>query len=135
MKKTVFWIAWGVLYIICVPFAYVAEPSQTQKLGMLLLSLIFFIPPGVLLGIALWKEDKKTLLRLRWISGLSLALTLCFYVANIFSALGSPSLGDTLYGFLNLVSVPMFCSGYPFLSMLLWAILLFSTIVKIPKNR
>ena len=132
-KKIILWSIWGILYIICVPFGYVNEPTAVQSLGLLLLGLIFFIPGGILLVDALRKEDKKTLLLLRWVSGCSLSLTLIFLVANVFSALGSASLGDTLYGFLVLVSVPMLCCRQWALSLLLWAIIFFSTIVKKPK--
>jgi len=133
-KKIILWSIWGVLYVICVPFGYVSEPTATQSLGMLLLGLIFFIPGAILLIDALRKDDKKTLLLLRWVSGCSLGLTLIFLVANVFSALGSDSLGDTLYGFLALVSVPMLCCRQWALSLLLWAVIFFSTIVKLPKN-
>ena len=133
-KKIILWSAWAVLYVICVPFAYIQEPTTTQSLGMLLLGLCFFVPGATLLIDALRKQDKKTLLILRWLSICSLGLTLIFLVANVFSALGSPSLGDTLYGFLALVSVPMLCCRQWALSLLLWAVILFATIVKPPKK-
>ena len=133
-KKIILWSAWGVLYVTCVPFSYVAAPDKTQQLGMLLLGLIFFIPGILLLIDALRQNDKKTLLLLRWVSGLSLGLTCALLVANVFSALGSAALGDTLYGFLALFSVPMLCCRQWALSLLLWATLLFSTIVKLPKK-
>lgn len=133
-KKVILWSVWGTLYIICVPFSYISEPTATQSVALLLLGLIFFIPGAVLLVDALRSKDTKTLLTLRWISGLSLALTLCFLVANVFSALGSDALGETLYGFLVLVSVPMLCCRQWALSLLLWAVMFFSTIVKPPKT-
>lgn len=133
-KKMILWSAWGILYVICVPFGYVNEPSHSQSVGMFLLGLIFFLPGALLLIDALRTDDKKTIRLLRLVSGLSLGLTLCFYVANILSALASDSLGDLLHGFLTLVSVPLFCCRMPALTFLLWAILLFSTIVKIPKS-
>ena len=132
-KKIILWSIWAALYVICVPFGYVNEPTATQALGMLLLGLIFFIPGAILLIDALRNEDKKTLLILRWVSGCSLGLTLIFLVANVFSALGSASLGDTLYGFLALVSVPMLCCRQWALSLLLWAIIFFATIIRKPK--
>lgn len=132
-KKVILWSIWGALYIICVPFAYITEPTPTQSVALLLLGLIFFIPGAILLIDALRSKDSKTLLLLRWVSGLSLGLTLVFLVANVFSALGSAALGETLYGFLALVSVPMLCCRQWALSLLLWALILFATIVKLPK--
>ena len=134
-KKIILWSAWGVLYIICVPFAYLVNPTRLQQWGMILLSLFFFVPGALLLIDALRFDDTKTLRLLRWISGLSLGLTMVLLIANVASALTtSVTLGDTLYGFLNLVSVPMLCCRQWALSMLLWAIMLFCTIVKIPKS-
>lgn len=133
-KKIILWSIWGILYVICVPFSYIAEPTKTQAIGLLLLGLIFFIPGAILLIDALRRGDKKVLLRLRWISGLSLVLTLIFLVANVFSALGSDSLGETLYGFLVLVSVPMLCCRQWAVSLLLWATIFFATLVKKPKS-
>ena len=133
-KKAFLWIAWGVLYVICVPFSYINEPEPAQSLALLLLGLIFFIPGALLLINALREKDKKTLMTLRWISGLSLALTLFFLVGNVFSALGSDALGETMYGFLALVSVPMLCCRQWALSLLLWALLFFATMIKPQKT-
>ena len=134
MKKSFLWITWAVLYVICVPFSYINEPEPAQSVALLLLGLIFFLPGAILLIDALRKRDQKTLVALRWISGLSLSLTLIFLVANVFSALGSDAAGETLYGFLALVSVPMLCCRQWALSMALWAVFFFSTIVKPPKT-
>ena len=134
MKKSFLWITWAVLYVICVPFSYINEPEPAQSVALLLLGLIFFLPGAILLIDALRKRDQKTLVVLRWISGLSLSLTLIFLVANVFSALGSDAAGETLYGFLALVSVPMLCCRQWALSMALWAVIFFSTIVKPPKT-
>ena len=133
-KKLILWCAWGLLYILCVPFSYINDPEPAQSVALLLLGLIFFLPGVLLLIDALRSKDKRTLLILRWISGLSLALTLCFLVGNVFSALGSDALGETMYGFLVLVSVPMLCCRQWALSLLLWALLFFATIVKPPKS-
>lgn len=133
-KKIVLWSIWAILYVICVPFGYITEPTTIQSVALLLLGLIFFIPGAILLIGALRAGDKKTLLLLRWVSGCSLSLTLIFLVANVFSALGSASLGDTLYGFLALVSVPMLCCRQWALSLLLWAVIFFATIIKTPKT-
>ena len=132
-KKVILWSAWGLMYVLCVPFSYINEPTPTQSVALLLLGLIFFIPGAILLIDGLRHKDKKTLLQLRWISALSLGLTFLFLIGNVFSALGSDALGDTMYGFLALVSVPMLCCRQWALSMLLWALLLFATIVKPPK--
>lgn len=133
-KKVCLWSAWGILYVICVPFSYVSEPEPAQSVALFLLGLIFFLPGALLLIDALRQKDRKTLLLLRWVSGLSLGLTLCFLVANVFSALASDAVGETLYGFLALVSVPMLCCRQWAVSLLLWAGIFFTTVVLRPKT-
>lgn len=129
MKKWILYGIWGCLYIVCAALgSVVTVPEGLQIFALLTLSLLFFAPPALLLVDAYRQKDRKTLLTLRWISGLSLALTLAFLVANVASVLGSEALGNTLYELLILVSVPMICSQHWFLSIFLWACLFFATL-------
>lgn len=129
MKKTILWCAWAFLYALCAGLGYITDPTDTQKLALLAMALIFFIPGLLLLIDALRIGDKKTLLQLRWISGISLGLTLVLLVANVMSALASEAVGNVLYEILIFVSVPMICSQQWLLSMFLWACLFFATLV------
>ena len=129
MKKTILWCVWAFFYALCAGLGYIADPTDTQKLALLVMALIFFIPGLLLLIDALRKKDRKTLLQLRWISGLSLGLTLVLLVANVMSALASETVGNVLYEILIFVSVPMICSQQWLLSMFLWACLFFATLV------
>lgn len=129
MKKWILYGIWGCLYIFCAALGYaVTQPSDLQIFALVTLSLLFFLPPMLLLVDARRQQDKKTLLTLRWISGLSLLLTLIFLVANVASALGSDAMGNALYELLILVSVPMICSQHWFLSLFLWACIFFATL-------
>lgn len=128
MKKIVLYIAWLVLYAICAGLGFVENPAGLQKWAQVAMAALFFVPGYWLLADALLKKDKKGLSLLGWISGLSLGLTTAVFIANVFSALGSAGLGDTLYSVLILVSVPMICSRYWFFSLFLWACLFFSAL-------
>ena len=126
MKKWILYGIWGCLYVVCVALGYaVTEPTQLQAGALLAVALLFFVPPALLVIDAYRQKDQKTLKVLRIISICSLALTLVFLVANVFSALGSDALGNALYEVLILVSAPMVCSQRWFLSLFLWACLLF----------
>lgn len=128
MKKWILYGIWGCLYITCAALGYaVTEPTGLQAVALLIMALLFFVSPAILLVDAHRQKDKKTLVTLRWISGISLVLTLIFLVANVASALGSEALGSVLYELLILVSVPMICSQQWFLSMFLWACVFFAT--------
>ena len=128
MKKIVLYIGWLVLYAICAGLGFVENPVGLQKWAQIAMAVIFFVPGYWLLADSLLQKDKKGLSLLGWISGLSLGLTTAVFIANVFSALGSTELGDTLYSVLILVSVPMVCSRYWFFSLFLWACLFFSAL-------
>lgn len=129
MKKWMLYAIWGCLYVVCTALGYVVTgPDKMQETALFIISLIFFLPGAVLLVNARRQQDKKTLRTLRWISGLSLGLTLLLLVANIASALGSEALGNALYEILILVSVPMVCSRNWALSLLLWACIFCATL-------
>lgn len=128
MKKLILYGIWAILYALCAALGHITEPTDIQSVSLTLMSLVFFIPGIILLVGALRTKDGKTLLQLRWISALSLGSTLIFMVANVMSALGSEAVGNALYEILIFVSVPMICSQYWFLSLFLWACLLFATL-------
>ncbi len=129
MKKWILYGIWVCLYAICAVFGFlVTVPTGQQQWALLALSLLFFVPPTLLLVDAYRFKDQKTLLLLRWISGLSLVLTLILLVTNVASALGSEALGTAVYYILVLVSVPMICSQRWFFILFLWACVFFATV-------
>lgn len=127
MKKRILYIVWAYLYALCAGLGHIAQPNGVLAVAMTILSIVFFVPGGILLADALRAKDNKTLVQLRWISALSLGLTLALLVANVLSTLGSELLGSVLYELLILLSVPMVCSRYWVLSLFLWSCLLFAT--------
>lgn len=134
MKKMILYGFWVFFYLICGFLGLIQPESSLQTAAMVVVSLLFFVPPGVLLAIAIRSGDRKTMLRLRMISILSLSLTLLFFVLNILAVGASESTGNALYYILNFVSVPMVCSRFYVLSMFLWACLLIASLPKIWKK-
>lgn len=128
MKKSVFYIAWGALYCLCVGFGFLSEPRGIGKALLVLLCLLFFLPPYLLLWQAKKATDRKTLLVLRSVSGCILALTLLLLVLNLLSVYVSPEAGLTLHVLLVMFSAPMVCGQYWVLSLFLWALLLMLTL-------
>lgn len=128
MKKRILYFVWGCMYALCAGLGHINEPGSVQSVALTFLSLLFFVPPVILLVGALRVGDKKTLLQLRVISIVSLGLTFILLLLNVTSALASEIWGTILHEFLIFVSVPMICSQYWVLSMFLWALLLFLTI-------
>jgi hypothetical protein len=128
MKKRILYIVWGLLYALCAGLGHVSQPGDVQSIAMTLISLLFFVPPAILLIDALRSDDRKTLLQLRLISIVSLVLTFILLILNVGSMLASEIWGTVLHEMLIFVSVPMICSRYWILSLFLWALLLFITI-------
>ena len=135
MKKAILYFIWGFLYFLCAFISNVQSPTGVQSVALTVLSLLFFIPPGVLLYDALKKEDKKTLFLLRLLSILSLSLTLGALIANIAVVGASETVGNVLYQVLIFASVPMVCSQHYVLSMFLWAFLMIATIPRLYKRK
>ena len=130
MKKTQFFALWAILFIICAGLGFIPEPEGTGKFLCTLASVVFFLPPAVLLFRAEKDDDRNTLKLIRNLSAASLGATLVLLVANVLSALGSRLLGNVLYAMLVIVSSPMICSGSWALSLFLWACLLMASLKK-----
>ena len=131
MKKKLLYGSWIALYIICAVLGFaVTAPDTLQLVASMIFSALFFIPPCWLLVDAYRQKDRKALRFLRWVSGLSLLLTLILLVANIASALADAALGNVLHILLVLVSVPMVCSQQAIISLFLWACIFFATLCR-----
>lgn len=133
MKKWILWGSWILMYGICVGLSHIPAPTGNQLWVLPLLSVLFFVPGGVLLFDSLRSRDGKTLRLLRWISGLSVGLTVVTLIANVLSALGGDLLGVVLYEVLIFVSAPMITLGWWYVSIFLWCCIFFATLKKADK--
>lgn len=130
MKKTVPYIIWGVLYCACMGFSFVKDPTAGEKVFLVAMSILFFVPPFYLAFQARKEESRKTLLALRLVSIGVLSLSLILLVLNFLSVYFSAKTGLVLYVLLVMCSVPMVCVQHWFLGLFLWACLLMFTIQK-----
>ena len=124
-NKTLFTL-WGVLFLICAGLGFAQPVTGVFKGALLILSLVFFLPPALLL------KNGTTHVRklVRNLSALSLALTLGLLLLSFLTALQSESVGVLLHSILTVVSSPMVCSGYWVVSLFLWACLLVAGLKK-----
>ena len=125
---------WVFFYFVCGILGLMEPKTSLQALAMTGVSLLFFLPPALLLADAIKRKNEKTLKRLRFLSILSLGLTLIGFIVNIGAIHASEQTGLALYRILNFLSVPMICSRHYVLSLFLWAALLFSTFSKLYKK-
>ena len=128
MNKKKWYLAWGVLYAVCMGLSCIPEPEGVAAGLAVTAALLFFVPPAVLLYRAIPREQWGTVRLIRNLSALSLLLTFVVLILNLLSVGLSDSLGLVLHGVLILVSVPMVCMQSWILSLFLWAVLLMVTL-------
>lgn len=136
MNKTSYFALWGGLFILCAGLGFIPEPAGILKWLMVILAVIFFVPPALLARAAAREKDRVTLALLRNLSMLSLAVTVAVLIGNFMTLMASEAVGTALYIILVIVSTPMVCGRYWLLSLFLWAFLMFYSISKLRrKNR
>ena len=134
MNKKVLFVLWGVLFALTAGLGFAPEAEGVLRIVMTALSLLFFLPPALLLYQSEQKKDRDTVLLVRNLSALSLGLTLVTLILNFVLAVSSEKLGTALHYALTVISAPMICSGYWVLSLFLWACLLMGSL-KILRNK
>ena len=124
MNKKFLYALWAGLFILCACCGFIPRTEGVLPLLFTIVSLLFFLPAGVLLWDAGKQRDLHTLKLVRNLSALSLGLTLVLLILNFLMAMGSEFWGQVLHYILVIVSSPMICSGHWVLSLFLWACLL-----------
>ena len=124
MKKRNLYIAWGVLYGLCVGLGCIPNPSGIVAGLCVSATLGFFIPPAMLLHHAIPRKQTATVRLIGLLSIVSLVLTTGMLILNFLSFRYSELAGNVLYALLILVSSPMVCGQVWLLSLFLWACLL-----------
>lgn len=125
-QKTLFAL-WGGLFIVCAGLGFIPEPAIAGRVVLTMLSLLFFLPPLLLIKAG----GDETLKLVRNLSALSLGLTLVILILNFLCAFSSELLGNVMHFILVIVSAPMIASGYWVLSLFLWACLLMAAVGKL----
>ena len=134
MKDKTLWLGWGFLSALCAGLGFIPSAQGFGKAVLVLLALAYFLPGAMLLVRYIRRGDRKAVGRIRWISLASLGLTLLLLVLNLLSVNAAQGLGDFLYALLALVSVPMLCGQFWWLSIFLWGALLTASLLYAPKK-
>ena len=133
-----FWLG---MYLLCIGLGTLEGATGIAKAALVLITLVFFLPAGLLVYNGLTSKDKKLLTRIRILSIVSLALTLVglitFFVVSFLYAAGTlaPLAVNISFYVLLVVSSPLFCGQYLYLGPFLWAALLFATFIKLPPKQ
>ena len=129
MMKTATWYRiWAGYFIVCAAAGFIPEPQGFLRVLLVILSLMFFIPGGILLYRARQAGDASTARVIRGLSLVSLISTLVFLVLNLISGRADAAAGEFLYGLLVIFSTPMVCGQYWIVSLFLWACMLMGSL-------
>ena len=140
MKKHKVGILYGIWAVMYVAAVLLSLLDNVQGGGLVLLNIyafLFFIPGGILAYWAIREKCRIQLRLLRWVSGVSLGLTVALLVVTFLCVNASVQVGRILHSFLILVSAPMLICFNWAVSLFLWACLLMVTIpgVILPRNK
>lgn len=130
MKRSSLYAVWGISYIICAGLGFIPEPEGGVRILLTALSVLFFVPPAILLYDAVQARDQRTVRQIRLLSALSLGVTLVLLIASILTAVSPDWIGNLMHVLLAIFSTPMFCSNYWVLSLFGWAALLVASMGK-----
>ena len=130
MKNRFLYALWGALFILCAGLGFIPESDGALTLLRTGLSILFFLPPALLIWKARQERNRAALLLVRNLSIVSLSLSVALIIANFLTVFRSQLLGDILHGILVVVSSPMICSGHWAMSLFLWACLLIASLKK-----
>lgn len=128
MSKKLLTGLWAGLFIVCAGLGFIPEPEGTVQILLTLLSLLFFLPPSLLLYDAKRNCDTAATQLIRNLSALSLGLTMVLLILNFLTVLSSETMGHLLHYVLIIVSCPMICCGHWAMSLFLWSCLLTASI-------
>lgn len=134
-RTKILYSIWAFLYILCVGLGTFEVSSILVQVALIAVKVVFFIPGVMLLADAVSRQDRKGILRIRWISIISLSLTLVALVAFFLAAAKQAPAADVLYEVLIFVSAPMACGQYWFISLFLWGCLLSASFHKAARRK
>ena len=127
MKSQFLYALWGALFILCAGLGFIPEPAGVLRVLLTGLSILFFLPPALLVWKGRREKDRMALSLVRNLSIASLSLSVLLIIANFLTVFRSELLGDIIHGVLVVVSSPMICSGHWAMSLFFWACLLISS--------
>ena len=127
MSYSLLYALWGGMYLLCAGLGFIEETSDLGYALLVLVGMLFFVPPGCIVYKAVKENNKDVLTTVRNLCLLSLGLTLSGLMAAIVSALGSDIMGAVVQAIRVLGSAPMACCRWYIISLFGWSCLLMTT--------
>lgn len=131
VKYAPVYLVWGVLFFATAVLGLVYPAAEgVLKAVLQVLSVLFFLPPCLILVKAKAEGSAKHRAIIRNLSLASLIGTLVMLVVNLRSVGYLAATGKVLHIILTIISAPMICSSVYALSLFLWAALLMGSFGK-----
>lgn len=127
MRKFFLSFLWAVLYLVCGAVSCISVPEGFLSTLPVVLSILFFVPPAVMLHQAFRENDKKTVRIIRNLSLIWLITAVIMIICNILSVTATELTGRILYYTMAVITAPMVSGGNWFISLFLWACLLITS--------
>ena len=135
MTNKSLYMIWAVLFALCAGLGFLQSPAGLDKGICVFMSVLFFAPPAAIVYRG-WKgRDRDSIRLVRNLALGSLAVTLVMLVANFLTLAVPVWAGDLLYAMLVILSAPMVCGQLWFLSLALWAGLLWTCILLLGRKK
>ncbi len=122
-NKTWYWI-WGGMYAICAVLGFIPGPQGALYWLLFGISLLFFVPPAVILRQAVTAKDRRSIKIMRTVCLTWFAVMLFLLILNLGSIGASAAAGAAVYYFLVVLASPMICSQIWVVPMFLFGCLL-----------
>lgn len=131
MSYPILYTLWASMFLLTAALGLLF-PQETglSRWVLTAVSVIFFVPPWMILHRARAAEDRSQLRLVRYLSLASVLLTAVLLVLNLRSAGLSEAMGRALNAALAVVSAPMLCSNLFVLPIFLWGCLIADTFRK-----
>lgn len=123
--NSLYWI-WAILFALTalLGLLFPNVENTAGQIALLMITVLFFLPPWLILAKAKQEASLHHVRIVRYLSIASLAATLVFFCAGIFSVRFSETVGNILHILMTIVCAPLVCSNFYVLPMFLWATLL-----------
>ena len=118
---------WAFAFVLTAGLGFIPNPEGAALVILRCISLLFFLPPALILVKAKKEDARRQTLLVNRLSIASLACTCLLLVASVLSAGGSEALGTILHILLTIISAPMECSNFYALSLFGWACLMMAS--------
>ncbi len=124
MQTYLLYVIWAVLYVLCAALGFLPSPEGAVYGLCVFASVLFFLPPGLVLYRAKQTGDRREPKRIRAIALIMLVVSCVMIILNILSVIASELTGRVLYSLMVVLTAPMVAGQWWIIGLFGWACLL-----------